>query len=331
MAITPNVYAPQEFRAAINPESTIGTANLTTMQLVNVDTPIQRPAGTIDVRDVRSGLGNTLKKADVSVRDKGIGKEITIAGIADKTVLPILLSNAQTIAVSTAPASFDVPFNYSAPDIVHGAGGDATKTLTLALPSPEAGRTEIYVGCVVTSLELTMDDATDGGRMHFSATLFTKYAVTESQATPGSMAAYPSTFYFLCDMNTTRTIGANDMVINKFSYTVENPGVGLGSQGANCDPEQIMRGKPEIKTNMVIGVKYDANSSGFFDDHRAGTSVAIEFSNNATWASATGIGFKADDCFLDIPAFAEVESGQYIDLNIQATSDTSGDQIQVIA
>ena len=331
MALDTNVYSLLEWRVAIKAESTIGTANVATMQLLNIDSFLQKPDGTTYISDVRSGAGNTKKLSDVRVITKGVAKRFSIAGTGDKTSMKILMSNAMTIAVSSSPASFDIPFAYKAAAIVHGAAGSALLTLTVANISPEAGKTEIYKGCVVEKLTITLDDSVEGGLLKFTADLMTQYAITEDQATPSTMTAYPATPYFLCDMNTTREIGGAVVLINKFELVVESPVVALGSQGASCDPQQYQKGQPAPIITGVIGVKVDANSTPFPAEHRAKTTQTFEFSNNATWASATGLGVKGDfGLFTNVPQMTDVDAGAYVDIAFELHDGGSGDIVQVI-
>ena len=147
MAIT-NVYGESEFQMAIKAETTIGTALLTTMQLMNVDTITQPDPGVVDIRDIKSGVGRTMKAADVIIKDKAVSKTFTIAGIADATVLKMLVSNVMTVAISTTPASFDIPFNYTQPELTHGTISitDDTRTLSFAWVSAVPHQPAVSVG-----------------------------------------------------------------------------------------------------------------------------------------------------------------------------------------
>ena len=180
MAIT-NVYGESEFQMAIKAETTIGTALLTTMQLMNVDSITPPDPGAVDIRDIKSGVGRTMKAADVIVEDKAVSKTFTVAGIADKTVLPMLVENLMTNIVGSSPLSFDIPYNYTQPELTHGTTtiSDNTRTLTLAWVSAESGKAIIYNGCVVTDLTISADANTDGGLVRYSATIVTGYIPCE--------------------------------------------------------------------------------------------------------------------------------------------------------
>ncbi|MCH7575848.1 MAG: hypothetical protein IIA59_12095 [Candidatus Marinimicrobia bacterium] len=332
MAIDGNFYSPNEFRLAVKAETALGTANTATMQLVNHDGIFSPMVGGVELHEVRSGVGRTEKAADHYINTKGAEKEFTVSGIADKTVLPMLLANVMTTTVGVSPASYDVPFNYSPPALTHGAVfADNTGTLTFAWISPESGRTKIYAGCVVSKLTIKGSHQDDGGRLHFDATIRTGYKISDNQATPSSMSAYPSTYYFLYDMNATRTVGGNDVILNSIDLTLDNPAAYRGSQGANGDPEIISRGVPGLRASAALGVVYDANTSALFSSHETGSTMAVEFSNNAAWSSATGFGFKADYGVLNLPKTAQEDAGMSLNIPLAFKASTSGDMLQVIA
>jgi ketol-acid reductoisomerase len=67
-------------------------------------------------------------------------------------------------------------YNYAPTARAHGATtGTIINSFTFALVPPIASKTIVLVGCVCSSLEVTFDKATEGGRGHFSATFETAY------------------------------------------------------------------------------------------------------------------------------------------------------------
>lgn len=70
MALDGQALSPQEFKLAFKPETTIGTANVATMRLINVDS-VETPALNItQVLDVRTGSGRTAKTSDMFTDEK---------------------------------------------------------------------------------------------------------------------------------------------------------------------------------------------------------------------------------------------------------------------
>jgi len=327
------VYSGQEWRAAIKAETTLGTRNVATMQLINLDFIFDPTEGGNRVADVRSGVGNTVKGVDYHRDIKMAVKEFVIGGIADQTVLPMLISNVVTTAVGSSPASYDLAFNYTAPALTNGATfSDNTATFTIAWIPPDADKIIIYGGCVVTNLVFRADHLTDGGRVHFEATFQTGYVVLDGQSAPSSMTAYPSTFYFIYDMTTTTEIGNNnEVVMNGFDMNISNPTMPKGRQGSNGDPELIARGLPAPLVRANFNVLYDDNTAGLPALQAAGTVQAVEMSNHATWASASTFGFRGLFGRLDEITMDPAESGMALNVPIDFLASTTGDIIQIIA
>lgn len=337
MALDPQSYGASEFRMAFKREGNIGTALVTTMQLMDIDVPLSFPDlnPVMDI-SVRSGEGRTKKTADVFVCKKGTLKNIPFSGIADKTVLPILVQNVLTQIVGVSPASYDAPYNYTPPSMAHGdAVSDDTKTFTVAAPiSPESSQTVVFSGCTIPELVITVGSIDDrNGQAMFSGSFDTRYLPSHAQATPSSMSVYGTSYYYLTDFTTTKTFaGKNNVVLDGLTITISNPSRYEGFQGANGDPETISRavGDEGLSIKVAGTIKYDNNTAGLFADYENGvTNASIELSNHGTWSSATGFGLKADAAVIESVAFNDKNS-MYLDVSLILTAGTSGDMLQLI-
>ena len=76
MALDGAGYAQSEFKLALKAESTIGTANVSSMNLINVDSVSLPALNPTQVLDIRSGDGRTAKAADAFTTEKMTTKEI---------------------------------------------------------------------------------------------------------------------------------------------------------------------------------------------------------------------------------------------------------------
>ena len=333
MALDGAGYSPSEFKLAIKAESTIGTANTSTMNLVNVDSVSLPALNPTQVLDVRSGDGRTAKAADAYTSEKGTVKEISFSGTADSTVLPLLIQNIVTTAVSSSPASYDVAYNYTPPELEDGQSSGITKTVTVAIVSPEAGddQSMIFPGCCLTSLGLTGDMDDESGRIKISGTFKSGFTPSYSQSAPTSMTAHGSTYYYLTDFNTTRTVaGVANSVIASWALNLENDAVFVGYSGASADPESIVRAVPELGVSMDASVKYDDNTASLHSTWKAGTTVATTLSNNASWASASTFGVQASYGKITSVAWSEA-AVMFVDVSVKCMAHTSGDVIQIVA
>ena len=295
---------------------------------MNVD-PVEMPDfGLTQVRDPRQGAGRTQKAVDIYTQEQATIKTIPFSGVADKTVLKVLVENVVATAVSTSPASYDIVYNYSPPELLHGAASGATKTYTVAVINPEGSTTMVFPGCTCTELTISGDLSDESGRIKYSGVWTTRYNVSFGQASP-TKTAYPVTFYHLWDMDTTKTVaGIATSILNSFSCTINNPSdyVGFGALGI---PEAINRAVPKIEVLYNASIKVDANTAGIEDTWTDGTNGALELSDHATWASATVLGFKAATSDIVSVGFNAISS-MYYDVEAECTADTSGDVIQII-
>lgn len=326
MAKDGKAYSPKEFKLAFVAESTIGTANTTSMQLINVDSVQMPNLNPVIVNDVRSGDGRVRKVADAFVCQKGIVKTIPFSGIADTTVLPLLIQNIMTNTVGTSPASYDVPYNYTPPELLNGSASGITKTVTVALISPEGSNSIIFPGCVLTKLQISAGIDDENGRWKISGEFETKCIHSDEQAAPTGLGAYGSTYYYLTEWNAKTTFaGIADCVIDGFTLNLENPTTYSGYD-SNGDPDVINRGVPGFVSNMTATVKYDSNTAPLKADLvDGGTGSAIELSNNATWASATR-GIKSDNGIITAVNFNE-SSSMYLDVTVEMGSDGAADDV----
>ena len=327
-------YSPSQFKMSIKAETTIGTAIVSSMNLLNIDAVTFPTIAPTQVLDVRSGDGRTAKVADAYISEKHTIKEISFSGYADQTTLPILLQAITTTAVGSSPASYDVAFNYTPPELQIGASASTnTKTFSVAFISPEAGddHSIIFKGCVLSSLSLSMDMGSESGRVTMSGTFQTASTPSYGQSAPTSMTAFSANNYFLTDMHTTRKVaGISNCVISSLTLNIENPRNFLGFNGSTAEPESIISAVPEINISLDASIKYDDNTAGLASTFKAGTSVASELSNHGTWSSASTFGIKIDYGKITSLAMSE-NSAMFHDVSIKAMAHTSGDVIQVIA
>lgn len=340
MAFDEQSYGGSEFQMAIIGESVLGTGNVTTMQLVNVDVPLSFPdLNPVVDFPVKSGTGRTAKTLDKFVCETGTLRSIPFSATADKTVLPMLLSNIFTNTVDTGPAAWDAATQYLPPLLKHGrTSGTFLHSMTVAAPiSPEGSNTVIFPGCVLQDLIVTIGGLEDrNGQAKISGTFITQYKPTFAQAAPSAMVAYPSTFYYLDDLagaaKTSTFAGKANVVLDGLTITINNPSKYEGFQGANGDPESISRGLPGLSVMAAAILKYDSNTADLLEDYKdGGITAAIELGNHGTWASATVLGLKiAAGSINEQPALND-KSSMYIDCSVKALDNETDDLARIIA
>lgn len=296
MALDGAAYSPKEFSLAIQLESAIGTAIVSGMTRVNVDSVEMPGINLTQVMEARSGSSGRVTDADdVFIDSKGTVKEINFSGVFDTVVSDLLVQNACAVAISSDLVP--VSSSYTPPELETGASSGIEKTFTISVSQPAAGgnRSMTFPGCTITNLQIQGDMANESGRLRFSATAKTGFAASYNQAVGTVGTAYGTSYYSLATLSGAKTIaGAADSVIQSFSLNIENPSEYIGQGDASGNPEAIMRAIPEINIGMDATVKYDANTAAYMGAFSAGTNVATLLCNDTGLAEAgTTFGFEA--------------------------------------
>jgi len=318
MALDGAAYSPKEFQLALVAESTIGTANVSSMQLINVDSVEVPNFNLTQVLDVRSGTsGRVFDVADALTDEKGVTKEITFSGVFDQTVAPFLVQNC--IGLAAVSDVTTIPATYTPPVLATGDASSITiaDTITIAVIAPATSggnRSIVFPGCTITSLSISGDMSNESGRLKFTATARTGYISSFTQAAPSSPTAYGTAYYSLATLAGTakKTIaGAEDCVIQSFSLNVENPSEYVGQHDANGNPESIVRAVPEIAATLDATVKYDNQTAELPTTMKAGTTVISNLANHATIADADSFGFIGSYGKITSVAYNEANAMMY--------------------
>lgn len=283
MAIDSNVYSGKQFELYLAIESgNMGTAeslNANFVKLaVNSISDVDF-SGITQERNLR--VGQQIKKpSDHYVSQKGASYTLGFEWIVDhEEGLQKLL---QLISEDTA-SDYRVAGTFTPAVYSHGASTGVRATVIVS--NPNSGDDRTLTSCILTSLTLSMDAGSDGGRLKASGTFYTGYKPTIGASTVSPAGTETSFVKTIFDC-TTKTIGGNDVVASSYSLTINYPGVRIGYQGANADPEQYSRAD-EYSANGSINVKYDANTDGELAYFLNGAEKAIVFGDGGTNISFT--------------------------------------------
>ena len=315
MALDGQAFSPKEFNLAFVAESSIGTANVSSMQQVNVDSVEMPNFNLTQVLDTRSGSSGRVFDVDDALTDeKGVTKVITFSGVFDTTVAPLLLQNCIGIAQSSDVVT--IPYNYTPPELETGASAAIQKTITVAIIAPATSggnRSIIFTGCTITALSISGDMANESGRLRFTATARTGFISSFTLAAP-TPTVYGTSYYSLATLAGTvkKTIaGAEDCVIQSFSLNLENPSEYVGQGDASGNPEAIVRAVPEISATLDATVKYDNQTAELPTTMKAGTTVISNLANHATIASASSFAFIGSYGKITSVAYNEANAMMY--------------------
>jgi hypothetical protein len=322
-------FSPKDFQLAIAPETTVGTpieaAGQATYKYINIDS-IEFPAlNPQQVLDVRHGAGRTLKKVDMFLSNKLTVKEISFSGIADSTILPMLLSNITQETAST----YDFEIAYDPDEIKVGeAATDNTKTFTVLLDSPQSGSQMQFPGCVLTSLTLNADIGEESGRVKFSGTFKTgvKPVLTGVSAITVTTATYFNSNYFMTDYGDAGDAGAattiadiDDPVVKSFSLTMENDAQFMGFD-ADGNYQIIARALPEVSVTFDSTIKYDDETEGLINTFETQSTGTVANTLTALTSSTRNFGISIPAAVITDVSFSE-EEAMFMSVSTKAVAD----------
>jgi len=278
MAIDSNVYSGKQFELYLALESgdmgTAETSNANFVKLaVNSISDVDF-SGITQERNLR--VGQQVKKpTDHYVSQKGGSYTFGFEWIVDhEEGLQKLL---QLISEDSA-SDYRIAGTFTPAVYAHGAStGDRA---TVIISNPNSGDDRTLTSCILTSLTLSMDAGSDGGRLKAAGTFYTGYKPTIGASTvspSGTQTSYVKTI-FDC---TTKTLGGNDVVASSFSLTLNYPGIRIGYQGSDADPEQYSRAD-EYTASGSMNVKYDANTDGELAYFLNGAEKAVVFGDGSS-------------------------------------------------
>ncbi len=333
MAISATSVSPKDFQLGIIKEATAGTAVVSSMNLINIDS-LELPAlNPLQVTDVRHGTGRTLKQVDTFTSNKLTVKEISFSGIADSTILPILLENITQDASGVGSSGddlYEVANNYepSAIDVATTTASDNTMTFTIAVDNAvNSSYSMVFKGCVLTSLTISGDIGEESGRVKVSGTFKSGLVpdLSPSSAPTFGSTAHFNNNYFVTDFDTTKVAGVADCVLKSFSLTIENDAQFMGFDSSG-NYQVIQRALPEVIATCDSVVKYDGKTQALiesfevqsFGDDSGHVDIDLQASSGTN-----KIGIDIDHTILTDVSFSE-EEAMFLSISQKAIADATG-------
>lgn len=333
MAISATSVSPKDFQLGIIKEATAGTAVTSSMNLINIDS-LELPAlNPLQVTDVRHGTGRTLKQVDTFTSNKVTVKEISFSGIADSTILPILLENITQDASGVGASGddlYEVANNYepSAIDIGTTTATDNAMTFTVAIDNAvNSSYSMVFAGCVLTSLTINGDIGEESGRVKVSGTFKTGLVpdLSPSSAPTFGNTAHFNNNYFVTDFDTTKVAGVADCVLKSFSLTLENDAQFMGFDSTG-NYQVIQRALPEVIATCDSVVKYDGNTQALIESFEAQSigdaSGTVDVDLQASSGTNT-VGIDINNTILTDVSFSE-EEAMFLSISQKAVADATG-------
>ena len=330
-------FSPKDFQLAIAPETAAGTAIQAagngTFNYINIDS-IEFPSlNPQQVLDVRHGTGRTLKAVDMFLTNKLTVKEISFSGIADDTILPVLLQNITQETSST----YDIEFDYDPTEIKVGdVYSDNTGTFTVLIESPQSGYQMLFGGCVLTSLSISADIGEESGRVKFSGTFKSGMVpdLSPTDLAPSNGTAHFNSNYFMSDYGDAGDPGADttiagiaDPILKSFSFTLENDAQFMGFDAAGSY-QVIARALPEVSATFEASIKYDDETARLVEDFNNQSTGTVANTLAALTSSTRNVGISIPDSIITDVSFSE-EEAMFLSVSSKAVASTSGNLVSI--
>jgi len=328
-------FSPKQFQLAIAAEADgIGGGEATDAdyKFINIDSIEMPSLNPLQVLDVRHGAGRTLKAVDMFLSNKLTVKEISFSGIADATILPMLLSNITTDA-STA---YEIAHNYPGIDLAYGDSvSDNTKTFAVVVVTPEAAQQMYFKGCFLTSLTISGDIGEEAGRLKISGTFKSGCipALNDTSIVPTHNRASFNTNYFMTDYDHGASNGVmtiadlSGCVLKSFSLTIENDVV-MSGYDASGNFQQMHRGIPEVAVTFDAVVKYDAETDNLIQTFGEQSTGTVANTLTATDNATRNVDISLPTCIITDVSFSE-EDAMFLSVSSKAVASTSGSIVSI--
>ena len=333
MAVDANAYSPKQFAFLVAEQDDFGThaadessPNNDFLQL-DVDSVGSPSLNVNQALEHRTG-SRILQATDVFQDIKAKVIEIAVSGTANTETLDLLLSHI------TGDSS--VPYAMAS-----NVGGTTFTTATtnqtdqqifsIVYRSPSSGNDLSFRDCFMTSITLSGDMGTEGGRIKYSATFKTGDVPELSAASLDAATLYSAGTQRDMTGWTLTTIGdIADTVMSNFTLNLEHDAHFLGFDTSG-NPEVIGRGA-EFSATLDAQIVYNVDSEALFHTYEVGaafaTSGGIICGNNATIGSQTLFGFHIDTTALTNAAYSEGDV-MMVDTSWKALALDSGHLIEI--
>ena len=324
MAVDANAYSPKQFSfliaeqddwGTLNPDSS-GSPDLSWVA-VDVDSIGSPSLNVNQVLDVRNG--SRILQATDFFQDK-LTKvvEISVSGTATTEVLDMLLTNI----TGDTSSPYSVASNVGSSTLTSATTNQTDMQIfSIAYQSPSSGNTLAFKDCFCTSLSLSGDAGTEGGRIKFSATF--KTGSLPADLTNSAIAidtAITANNYYMSNWDADDRIvaGIANCLVNSFSLNIENDVV---FAGATATGYEVATRVGEVSASADFNIKYDANTDVLFENFHDQVTGASEgatlMASDASPSDGDGLEFKFESSVMTNVAFSEGDM-MMLDVSVKA-------------
>lgn len=332
MAISGTAYDPKLFQFLIAEQDEYGTINGAggnAYIALDVDSIGSPTLGINQTLDVRSGSRVLLE--DNFIQDNIASlKEISVSGTATTAALDLMLSN---LTLDTS-VPYSIATNVVTASYTAGTTTTSNQVLSVIMKSAASNSDLVFKDCFITSLTLSGDAGTEGGRIKFSATIQSGTKVASGELTASDVTvdtAITDNNYFMSGWVAAhrQIAGLANGVISSFSLSIESPldFSGLVATGY----EQAVR-SGEIGATATFSVLYDNNFLDIFERFNTtqvtGATTGVTLMNHQASLADANLGFKFAKSVITEVSFNEGTS-MMVDITVKAIGSGSAALVEI--
>ena len=343
MAIDGTVTAGSQFEMAISEESTFGTAiTATTTDLWKLLHLTEHSEWDLSglVRDETMRLrGSRVPHNEDNFFTRAGGTVvIPFTCVATLTTLDILLYLVmQQITSEEVGTPFEKIFEWNSSSTQPQFTDDTGLFHTVVLNGGIGSEDMIATTCILRDLTISSDPGTNGGRLTLSGNFISGFSSATKFFESGSQgfgtATQPGTAYFNHCNLVTKTIGGTDMIVESYSYTLNNKAVRIGCDSSGDAESYVLAGSGGYEITGSIRLLYDDNAKGLmtngltsaFDDQ-----LVLAYGTGADPATTTGDFLQKLN--INIPQTARdfaAETGTMIDVTFKGADDGTNSMAEI--
>ena len=338
MAISTAAYSPKEFQFLIAEQDAFGTIEASggnayhALDVDSIGSPSLNPTQALDVR-----AGSRVLQATDFFQDvKSSVKEISVSGTATTNALDMLLENIMGEAEGSASGVYSFLSNASSQSVGTADSTQAGTLLSVVIRSGFGTNADLsFKDCVVTSLSLSGDAGTEGGRVKFSATFQTGSTVedlTDAQTAVDTAFTAASENYLMSswtDPDYRKIVGVNGLLLSSFSLNLDNPAT---FHGVTTAGHELVARAGEFSATLDVTAKYDDKTEDMFEvfnNQSTGASKGATLLNNDASLSDANFGISMPASILTNVAFNEGDI-MMLDISVKALGSGVGSSTALV-
>ena len=332
MAISGTAYDPKLFQFLIAEQDAYGTINGASGNAyiaLDVDSIGSPNLGINQTLDVRSGSRTLLDTSFFQDNFSSV-KEFSVSGTATTEGLDLLLAH---LTLDTS-APYEIASNIATSSYKSGTTTTSNQVLSVVMKSAASNSDLTFKDCFVTSLTLSGDAGTEGGRVKFSATFQSGTKLASDELTATSIAvdtAFTANDYFMSSWDADDRIiaGVANAVLSSFSLTIDSP---INFSGVTSTGYEQASRSGEISATASFSCLYDDNFLDMFERFNttqvSGATTGQTLCNHQAALVDANFGFNMPKSIITNVSFNEGAS-MMLDVEVKALGSGSATLIGV--